>query len=91
MSKVEKISIALPVEMITVLKAAVESGEYSTTSEVIRDALRDWKLKRRFESMELEELRRMVREGIDSGPSVDAEAVFARLRARYGAKASGRE
>ncbi len=88
MSTVEKISIALPQEMIAVLRAAVDSGEYSSTSEVIRDALRAWKLKRKVETLELEELRRLVQEGIDSGPSIDAELVFSRLRAKYAAKGS---
>jgi antitoxin ParD1/3/4 len=49
-----------------------------------RDALRDWRLRRKIESLETEELRRLVQEGIDSGPSLDAGEVFARLRARFG-------
>ena len=85
MSTVEKISVALPPEMIAVLRAAVESGEYSSVSEVIREALRAWKLKRKVETLELDELRRLVQEGIDSGPSIDAELVFSRLRAKYAA------
>ena len=47
MGKVEKISIALPHDMVADLKEAVERGEYATTSEVVRDALRDWRLKRK--------------------------------------------
>ncbi len=88
MATVEKISIALPQEMIAVLRAAVDSGEYSSTSEVIREALRAWKLKRKVETLELEELRRLVQEGVDSGPGIDAELVFSRLRAKYAAKKS---
>ena len=83
MSTVEKISIALPPDMIAVLRAAVESGEYASTSEVIREALRGWKIKRKVETLELDELRRLVQEGIESGPSVDAELVFSRLRQKY--------
>jgi antitoxin ParD1/3/4 len=89
MGKIEKISIALPAELIDEVKAAVEQGDYSTTSEVIREALRDWKLKRKIESLDVEELRRLVQEGIDSGPSIDAETVFARLRAKYAQKKPG--
>ena len=74
--------------MIAVLRAAVDSGEYSSTSEVIREALRAWKLKRKVETLELEELRRLVQEGVDSGPGIDAELVFSRLRAKYAAKQS---
>ena len=86
MGKIEKISIALPRDMISDVKAAVDQGEYATTSEVIRDALRDWRLKRKVEALDVEDLRRLIQEGIDSGPSVDAETVFARLRAKYAPK-----
>lgn len=85
MPNVEKISVALPSEMVTVLRAAVESGEYASASEVVREALRGWKLKRKVEEMEVEELRALWKEGVDSGPSVDAETVFARLKAKYAA------
>ena len=86
MGKVEKISIALPHEMVADLKAAVDRGEYATTSEAVREALRDWRLKRKVEELDVEDLRRLVQEGIDSGPAVDAETVFARLRAKYALK-----
>jgi antitoxin ParD1/3/4 len=85
MATVEKISVALPPEMVTVLKVAVESGEYASVSEVIREALRAWKLKRKVELLEVEELRHLVREGIESGAGVDADLVFSRLRAKYAA------
>lgn len=84
MSKVDKISIALPSDMLVEIRSAVDAGEYATTSEVIRDALRAWRLKRRVETLEMDELRRMVREGMESGPSIPAADVFAELRARYG-------
>jgi antitoxin ParD1/3/4 len=53
-------------------------------SEVIRDALRAWRLRRKIETLETDELRRLVTEGIESGPGLDADAVFAKLRARFG-------
>jgi len=83
MANVEKISIALPQDMAG--REAVSSGEYATTSEVIREALREWKAKRQVARVELEELRRLVREGMESGESVAAEGVFDRLREKYGA------
>jgi len=85
MANVEKISIALPQEMVAALRAAVESGEYASASEVIREALRGWKIRRKVEELEIEELRRLWQEGVDSGPSLSAESVFTRLRAKYGA------
>jgi antitoxin ParD1/3/4 len=46
MPAVEKISIALPPEMAANVREAVETGEYASTSEVVRDALHEWMLKR---------------------------------------------
>ena len=41
MANVEKISIALPADMATLVRNAVETGDYASSSEVIREALRD--------------------------------------------------
>ena len=84
MANVEKLSVALTPDMVAELRAAVEGGDYGSGSEVIRDALRDWRLRRKIETLGTEELRRLVREGIDSGTGLDADAVFARLRTRFG-------
>ena len=83
MANVEKLSIALTPDMVAELRAAVEGGDYGSVSEVVRDALRDWRLRRKLESLGTDELRRLAQEGIDSGPSLEADAVFARLRARF--------
>ena len=88
MAKVEKLSVALTPEMVAEVRAAVEGGDYGSVSEVVGDALRDWRLRRKIETLETEELRRLVQEGIDSGPGLDADAVFARLRTRFGAPPS---
>ena len=69
MPTVEKLSIALPPEMANLLREAVKSGEYASASEVVRDALRAWKRKRKLETLEISELRRLIRQGADSGPS----------------------
>ncbi len=84
MANVEKLSIALTPDMAAEIREAVLNGDYGSVSEVVRDALRDWRLRRKVETLQLDELRRLVREGIDSGPSLEADAVFARLRARLG-------
>ena len=86
MGKVEKISVSLPHDMVESINDAVESGDYATVSEVVRDALRRWESDRAHDqaikTYGLERLRQMVQEGIDSGPSIDAEEVFAQVRAR---------
>ena len=68
MTSIQKISIALPPEMVGYIKKAVEDGAYSSTSEVIREALRDWNEKQVRKTIALTELRRLWREGVDSGP-----------------------
>jgi antitoxin ParD1/3/4 len=85
MPTVEKLSIALPPEMANLLREAVESGEYASASEVVRDALRAWKRTRRLETLEVGELRRLVQEGMESGPAVEAEPVLSRLESKYAA------
>lgn len=90
MAQVEKISIALPNDMLGTIKAAVASGEYSTTSEVIREALRDWKIKRRMTELETDELRQLIRQGLE-GPSLPADDVFTRLKSKYLVLAKGQE
>jgi antitoxin ParD1/3/4 len=84
MSNVQKISVALTPEMLAMLKEAVESGEYTSTSEVIRDALRSWKARRAMQEREIEELRRLWDEGIKSGEgrfsSIDEIKAEARRR-----------
>lgn len=67
MATVEKLSIALTTEMAREVRMAVKSGEYASSSEVIREALRDWCRKRALQDQEIEELRGMWREGIKSG------------------------
>jgi antitoxin ParD1/3/4 len=68
MSSVQKVSVALTSEFVTLLKEAVETGEYTSTSEVIRDALRDWKVRRTTPMISAAELRRLWDEGVRSGP-----------------------
>jgi antitoxin ParD1/3/4 len=83
MSNVQKVSIALTPEFIAMLEEAVETGEYASASEVVRDALRDWKDRRALRELDTEELRRLWREGIESWPSIEAAPVFDRLREKY--------
>ncbi|MGW6778684.1 type II toxin-antitoxin system ParD family antitoxin [Brucella pseudogrignonensis] len=83
MSSVERLTIALPTEMVTKLRDAVAGGEYASTSEVIREALRDWVRAHDTERRDLEALREAIRAGLESGPAIPAEEVFAAPRARY--------
>lgn len=86
MSNVEKLSVAVTPEMASLMREVVEAGEYASTSEVVRAALRDWEYRRKQRELALQELRRLIQEGIDSGPSVDGEEVMARIIAELETK-----
>jgi antitoxin ParD1/3/4 len=85
MSNFEKMSIALTPEMAAAVRAAVASGEYASSSEVIREALRDWQLRRVLHQKELEELRHVWQEGINSVPDhlADMQAIKAGAKRRF--------
>ncbi|MCW9681323.1 type II toxin-antitoxin system ParD family antitoxin [Dolichospermum planctonicum UHCC 0167] len=86
MPNVEKISIALTQEMAALVRDAVKSGEYASSSEIIREALRDWKYKRLLQSQNLDEIHRLWQEGINSGAGkyADIEAIKLEARKRLG-------
>jgi antitoxin ParD1/3/4 len=85
MSKIDKISITVTREQHEKIKAAVDRGDYASTSEVIRTALREWELKEELRRLEGERIGRLWDEGLASGPAVDGPPVMERLRAKYAA------
>ena len=87
MPAVERMTITMPAELAETLRQTVAGGEYASTSEVVREALRDWTRRRDAERQDLEALRAAIKAGLDSGPALPADQVFAELRARYAAKA----
>ena len=86
MPAVERMTITMPAELAETLRQTVAGGEYASTSEVVREALREWTRRRDVERQDLEALRAAIRAGLDSGPALPADQVFAELRARYAAK-----
>lgn len=84
MSNVEKISVSLPKEMTTILKDAVATGAYASTSEIVRDALRDWQEKQVERDVVIKKYRKMVDDALASGPLLDysMEDVIQRGRKR---------
>lgn len=90
MATAEKISIALPPEMVHIVRGAVATGEYASSSEVIRDALRDWTYKRNLRQQGVTELRRVWQEALtDKTPGISPNDVLDRLERKYQAIADG--
>jgi antitoxin ParD1/3/4 len=84
MPTIEKLSIALPAEMAAIVRGAVEAGEYSSHSEVIRDALRDWTHKRNLRQQSLANLRKAWQEAVaDDSEGLDPDLVFDKLNGKY--------
>jgi len=82
MANVEKISIALTPEMATIVRQCVESGEYASSSELVREALRDWKTNRSLQKSELQVLKSLWQTGIDSGSGKFADMDAIKMEAR---------
>lgn len=69
MANVEKMTIALTAEQAVFVRGAVDTGEYASTSEAIREAVREWKERRDMLGYTVEELRSLAQAGINSGTS----------------------
>lgn len=64
MSAIERLTVTLPQEMASVVREAVAAGDYASSSEVIRAALRDWKTKRALQLEELAALKADIDKGL---------------------------
>jgi len=64
MAEIERMTITLPADMAAVVKSAVKGGDYASTSEVVREALRDWKTKRALQLQELAALKAEIDKGL---------------------------
>jgi antitoxin ParD1/3/4 len=76
-------SYAIGEHFETFIKAQLDSGRYSSASEIIRDALQLLEEREQLRQLQLEQLRQQLQAGIDSGSSIPAEKVFDRLTAKY--------
>lgn len=86
MSGMERVTVALPVTMAEQMRAAVDAGEYATTSEIVRDALRLWESRREFRAREIAALKAAWDTGKASGnaKALDIEAVIGRAKKKRG-------
>ena len=85
------ISISLTPELLGMVKAKVESGRYTSTSEVVREALRLLERADRREAEQTEGLRRAWADGIDSGDAGPLDFAALREDARHELAASRQE
>jgi antitoxin ParD1/3/4 len=83
-------NVNLTPQLEELVRAKVNSGMYTSASEVVREALRLMDEQDRLRQLKLDELRREVRKGLDSGKSEpwDASALKAKARRVRSAKPS---
>jgi antitoxin ParD1/3/4 len=89
MAEIERLSVALPPPMASSIRQAVADGEYASTSEVVRDALRLWQSRRHLLERDADVLRSRWDEGKASGRAgrLDVKRMLAEERATFkGAK-----
>ena len=63
MSDIERMTVTLTAEIARAVRAAVKAGDYASSSEVVRDALRGWRTKCRVQTQAFEEMRALITEG----------------------------
>jgi antitoxin ParD1/3/4 len=84
--------LSLPDDLAKEISASVARGEYPTENDAVLGAVEEWRAQRSLEAVSVEELRRLWREGVDSGPGVYAsfEEIKAEARSRRDASLEAR-
>jgi antitoxin ParD1/3/4 len=80
------LNVNLTPELEAMVRDKVATGLYSSASEVVREALRLMAQQDRLQLLKLEQLRRDIQAGVDSGDAgeLNAEEIKRRGRARLG-------
>lgn len=79
-------NILLPRELEDQIQKKVESGQYDSPNEVVREALQLLEERDKLREIRLEELRREIQIGIDQadrGELLDGPEVFDRLEEKF--------
>jgi antitoxin ParD1/3/4 len=89
MQTAEKISITLPPDMLQRLREAVAAGEYASTSEALRDAVRLWQRQRSENAERVAALRARVHRSLaDPRASMTEDEITSRIEALLDSDAS---
>ena len=84
-------NVNLTPQLEEMVRQKVSSGLYTSASEVVREALRLMSEHDSVKAVRLDSLRRDIREGLESGPSIDWDPTKVKrdARSRREAKAKG--
>ena len=77
-------NVSLTPQLEELVRNKVETGLYNSASEVVREALRLLEERDRLKELRLDELRKEIQKGLDSGPAtpLDFEELKGRARKR---------
>jgi antitoxin ParD1/3/4 len=75
-------NVSLTPELERFVNDKVKSGLYSSASEVVREGLRRLREEDELRELKLAELRRDIRQGLESGQSVPISEVVEHLKKR---------
>jgi antitoxin ParD1/3/4 len=81
--KAKRITITLPPDMLAAIKKQVSSGSYSSTSEVIREAMRLWQQKEEERQVRLALIRDRLTRSAQSGEPVPLDVAFSRIERHH--------
>lgn len=91
MQSAEKVSITIPPEMMRTIRDTVEAGEFASTSEAFRDAVRVWQRQRLEDAERLQAIRERVRRSLDDPrPDMTSDAVDAHFKELFATTAKAR-
>lgn len=81
--KAEKITITIPPEMLAVIKKKVDDGFYSSTSELIRAAVRLWQQKEEEHEARIKAIRMRLEHSEKNGDPVPLQSAFERVESLH--------
>ena len=80
----EKLTVAVPPDLATVLREAVSAGDYGSSSEIASEALHEWEQKRYGRAAGSADLRKLWQEACrDRSAGLEPDAVFDSLEQKY--------
>ncbi|BDV34531.1 ribbon-helix-helix domain-containing protein [Methylocystis iwaonis] len=62
------VHLSLPDDLAAEISAAVGRGEYASETDAVLGAVEEWRAQRQADAIGVEELRRLIQEGVESGP-----------------------
>jgi antitoxin ParD1/3/4 len=89
MGKLERVTVTIPEEMVAKMRVAVQSGEYATSSEIVREALRNWNAKLIAGMISVQEAHEILRRATEVD-KFEAEAQVAKSKKSKTAKGAKR-